>query len=278
MSRCIRSRRTAPLARLPLTSSKLPTLSSVQTISTLPTADSERTTGSQIHLTPSGWFLYVGNRAANSKQYRHLCCRSRGWASDSGRELSTEAVPSAFCFDPAGHFLFVVAGTASGRLASYRINQRSGALTPLAVEEVGQRPCWRAASANHAEDGYRDQGLRSVCPLVLKDRVFEWPRGQGGPNRLSASGWKGRTGVKIASTLLKLSQPKSSTRSDSTVANRRHSRLAPRMARPERRHEYGQPVTARGHADASPPWFAPRGPNSGAGRKAASPRPHWVRR
>ena len=51
----------------------------------------------------------------------------------------TEAVPSAFCLDPAGHFLFA-AGTASGRLASYRINPQSGALTPLAVEEVGKRP------------------------------------------------------------------------------------------------------------------------------------------
>jgi 6-phosphogluconolactonase len=53
--------------------------------------------------------------------------------------ISTEAVPSAFCLDPAGHFLFA-AGTASGRLASYRIDQQSGALTPLAVEAVGQRP------------------------------------------------------------------------------------------------------------------------------------------
>ena len=41
--------------------------------------------------------------------------------------------------DPAGHSLFAV-GTASGRLASYCINQQSGALSPLAVEEVGKRP------------------------------------------------------------------------------------------------------------------------------------------
>src|SRR6516165_2945922 len=41
------------------------TLSSVQTISTLPAGHSERTTCSQIHLTPSGRYLYVGNRAAN---------------------------------------------------------------------------------------------------------------------------------------------------------------------------------------------------------------------
>ena len=48
-------------------------------------------------------------------------------------------MPSAFCLDAAGHFLFAV-GTASGRLASYRINQQTGALTPLAVEDVGRRP------------------------------------------------------------------------------------------------------------------------------------------
>jgi 6-phosphogluconolactonase len=41
------------------------TLSSVQTTSTLPAGHRERTTCSQIHLTPSGRFLYVGNRAAN---------------------------------------------------------------------------------------------------------------------------------------------------------------------------------------------------------------------
>jgi 6-phosphogluconolactonase (cycloisomerase 2 family) len=45
-------------------------------------------------------------------------------------------VPSAFRLDPARHFLFA-AGTASGRLASYRINQQTGALTSLAV---GGRP------------------------------------------------------------------------------------------------------------------------------------------
>jgi 6-phosphogluconolactonase len=48
-------------------------------------------------------------------------------------------VPSAFCLDPAGQFLFAV-GTASGRLASYRIDQATGALTPLVTETVGRRP------------------------------------------------------------------------------------------------------------------------------------------
>jgi 6-phosphogluconolactonase len=113
------------------------TLASAQTISTLPTGFTARNTCSQIHLTPSGRFLYVGNRGHNS---------IAGFAVDSetGRltpagHVSTEAVPSAFCLDPEGRFLFA-AGTASGRLASYRINGETGALTPLAADSVGQRP------------------------------------------------------------------------------------------------------------------------------------------
>ncbi|HEX3829477.1 MAG TPA: beta-propeller fold lactonase family protein, partial [Sporichthyaceae bacterium] len=44
-----------------------------------------------------------------------------------------------FCVDPEGNFLFA-AGTASGRLAAYRIDQQNGALTPLATYAVGGRP------------------------------------------------------------------------------------------------------------------------------------------
>ena len=112
-------------------------LAAVQTITTLPEGYAARNTCSQIHLTPSGKFLYVANRGHNS---------IAGFAVDaaSGRltaigQVPTEAVPSAFGLDPAGHFVFA-AGSASGRLASYRINQETGALTPLATYAVGQRP------------------------------------------------------------------------------------------------------------------------------------------
>ncbi len=53
--------------------------------------------------------------------------------------VTTEAVSSAFSLDPAGSFVFA-AGTASGRLASYRISGETGALTPLATQAAGQRP------------------------------------------------------------------------------------------------------------------------------------------
>lgn len=54
-------------------------------------------------------------------------------------QTPTEAVPSAFALDPTGRFLFA-AGTATGRLASYRIDAETGVLMPLAMQAVGQRP------------------------------------------------------------------------------------------------------------------------------------------
>jgi 6-phosphogluconolactonase (cycloisomerase 2 family) len=111
-------------------------LSAVQTISTLPEGYTARNTCSQIHLTPSGQFLYVGNRGHNS--IAGFAVEATGRLTAIG-QASTEPVPSAFCLDPAGHFVFA-AGSASGRLASYRINGETGALTPLATYAAGQRP------------------------------------------------------------------------------------------------------------------------------------------
>ena len=112
------------------------TLSAVQTIATLPDGFAARNTCSQIHLTPSGRFLYVGNRGHNS---------IAGFAVDAAGRLSaighasTEPVPTTFSLDPAGRFV-VAAGSASDRLVSYQVNSETGALTPLATYPIGQRP------------------------------------------------------------------------------------------------------------------------------------------
>jgi 6-phosphogluconolactonase len=115
------------------------TLSAAQTVATLPAGHSGRTTCSQIHLTPSGRFLFVGNRAPNSSNIAAFAVDAASGRLTAAGHAATEAVPSAFCLDPAGHFLYAV-GTASGRLASYRIDQATGALAPLGAEPVGQRP------------------------------------------------------------------------------------------------------------------------------------------
>jgi 6-phosphogluconolactonase len=113
------------------------TLSAGQTITTLPAGHTARNTCSQIHLTPSGRFLYVGNRGHNSIA-SFAVDNATGQLTAIGH-VSTEAVPSAFALDPAGSFVFVV-GTATGRLASYRINDETGTLSALATYAVGQRP------------------------------------------------------------------------------------------------------------------------------------------
>ena len=111
-------------------------LAAVQTISTLPEGYTARNTCSQIHLTPAGRFLYVGNRGHNS--IAGFAVDPTGRLSAIGR-VPTEPVPSAFCLDPAGRVL-LAAGSASGQLAAYRVNGETGALTPLATYAVGQRP------------------------------------------------------------------------------------------------------------------------------------------
>jgi 6-phosphogluconolactonase len=112
-------------------------LAPLQTISTLPAGFDSRNTCSQIHLTPSGRFLYVGNRGHNSIAGFRVA-PDTGLLTPAGH-APTERVPSAFCLDPEGKFLFA-GGTASGRLASYRIDGERGILTPLGVEDVGPRP------------------------------------------------------------------------------------------------------------------------------------------
>jgi 6-phosphogluconolactonase len=78
----------------------------------------------------------VANRGHNS--IAGFAVDSTGHLTSIGH-MSTEPVPSAFGLDPAGRFLFA-AGTASGRLASYRINTETGMVSPLTAYAVGQRP------------------------------------------------------------------------------------------------------------------------------------------
>lgn len=115
------------------------TLEAFQTISTTPEDFEEYNDCAQIHIAPSGKFLYVSNRG-------HDSIASFAIDDETGRLTSTgqqptEETPRAFNVDPAGRFLFA-AGLGTGRLASYRIDPDSGTLTPLETYDVGQNPMW----------------------------------------------------------------------------------------------------------------------------------------
>jgi 6-phosphogluconolactonase (cycloisomerase 2 family) len=78
-------------------------------------------------------------RQPRVQQHRRVAVDAATGRLTPAGHASTEAVPTAFGLDPTGSFLFA-AGTASGRLASYRVNGATGALTPLEIYTVGQRP------------------------------------------------------------------------------------------------------------------------------------------
>ena len=114
-------------------------LTPFQTISTLPEGYDEPNTCSQIHMAPSGRFLYAPNRGHNSVA-SFAVDATTGRLRATGR-VPTEPVPRAFNLDPEGGFLYV-GGLDSGRIASYQIDQDTGELTPLETYEGGNRPMW----------------------------------------------------------------------------------------------------------------------------------------
>ena len=113
-------------------------LEPVQTHSTLPEGFNGENTCAQIHIHPSGRFLYVSNRGHDS---------IAGFSVDRTGRLtgigiqSTEPVPRAFGIDPTGSFLYA-GGQESGMLASYRIDAQTGRLRPLKTYTVGKQSMW----------------------------------------------------------------------------------------------------------------------------------------
>ena len=113
-------------------------LEPVQTLSTLPDGFSGENTCAQIHMHPSGRFLYVSNRGHDSI----ACFAVDGTGRLTGIGIQrTEPVPRAFGIDPTGAFLFA-GGQESGKLASYRIDEHNGRLCPLSTYNVGKQSMW----------------------------------------------------------------------------------------------------------------------------------------
>ncbi len=114
-------------------------LAAFQTLSTLPEGYRGENNCAQIHIAPSGRFLYVSNRGHDS-----IACFSIDDATGALTAIGhqpTEEKPRAFNVDPTGNFLFA-AGLETGRLAAYRIAPGSGRLSPLETYAVGEGPMW----------------------------------------------------------------------------------------------------------------------------------------
>ncbi|MDP6037437.1 MAG: beta-propeller fold lactonase family protein [Candidatus Latescibacteria bacterium] len=114
------------------------TLDRRQNISTLPDGYTEKNSCAQIHIHPSGKFLYISNRGHNS--IARFAVRDDGSLESLG-QTPTEPIPRPFNLDPSGNFLFA-AGLESGKMTSYRIDAKTGDLESLKVYDVGRQPMW----------------------------------------------------------------------------------------------------------------------------------------
>ncbi|MBM3264124.1 MAG: lactonase family protein [candidate division Zixibacteria bacterium] len=115
------------------------TLAPFQTVSSLPSGFSGENTCAQLHIHPSGRFIYTTNRGHDS-----VACFAIDPVEGALHAIGhapTEKTPRAFNLDPDGRFLFA-AGQGNGRLASYRVDTDTGRLAPLTSCEVGNSPCW----------------------------------------------------------------------------------------------------------------------------------------
>ena len=115
------------------------TLEEFQRLSTLPGDFEGENSCAQIHITPSGKYLYASNRGHDS-----IACfaidEGTGQLSRLGQQ-PTEGMPRAFNLDPQGKFLYA-GGLKTGQLASYCVDRGTGNLQPLETYKVGTSPMW----------------------------------------------------------------------------------------------------------------------------------------
>jgi 6-phosphogluconolactonase len=115
------------------------TLESFQVISTLPEGfTGENLTTAEIRMTHDGRHLYASNRGHDSLAI--FSVNVNGTLVAEGHQ-PTEATPRFFDLDPTGNFILAV-GQGSGRLATYRIDHKSGHLEPIETHDVGESPLW----------------------------------------------------------------------------------------------------------------------------------------
>jgi 6-phosphogluconolactonase len=94
---------------------------------------------SDLHITPSGKFLYAAERTSSS-------IGAFGVDAASGKlnylgSTPTEKQPRGFRIDPAGRFI-VVSGEKSETISTYAIDQSSGALKPIGKYPTGKGSNW----------------------------------------------------------------------------------------------------------------------------------------
>ena len=104
------------------------TLTTLDTVSTLPTGFADKSYCADVHVSPSGRFLYGSNRGHNSIVV--FAIDTRTGKPSLVEHVSTEGNwPRNFVIDPTGRFL-LVANQRSDNVVVFRIDARTGRLKP----------------------------------------------------------------------------------------------------------------------------------------------------
>jgi 6-phosphogluconolactonase len=103
-------------------------LQEIQTLSTLPHGFEGQNSGADIHVAPSGRFLYASNRGHDSIVI-YAIDQATGLLALIGHEPTQGKTPRNFGIDPAGAFL-LAANQDSNSIVAFRIDAESGQLSP----------------------------------------------------------------------------------------------------------------------------------------------------
>jgi 6-phosphogluconolactonase len=114
------------------------TLTEVTTVSAIPDGYEGRISGADVHVAPSGRFLYGSIRHQNSIVAFEID-QGSGDLRYVGHESSRGSVPRNFAIDPTGTFL-LVANQGSDTVVTFRIDQDTGKLTPTGEDVHVPRP------------------------------------------------------------------------------------------------------------------------------------------
>jgi 6-phosphogluconolactonase len=113
-------------------------LTPVQTISTIPDDFKEVNYCADIHIDPSGKYLYGSNRGHNSLAIFSID-QANGKLSEIGHQSTYGEWPRNFLVDPKGEFVFV-ANQNSDNITIFKINSESGELEKLDFDVTVPKP------------------------------------------------------------------------------------------------------------------------------------------
>ena len=125
------------------------TLKEIQTVPTLPKDFEDVSHCADVHVSPSGKFVYGSNRghdsivifAIDAETGAQSHPENRGKLTYVGHEPTQGKTPRNFAIDPTGTFL-LAANQATDTIITFRIDQQTGKLTPTGhVTEVPQPVC-----------------------------------------------------------------------------------------------------------------------------------------